>query len=50
VLLDLVLGVWRIEVAPIPILFAGLSTATLVEEIYFRGFLLNEFRQAIGFW
>lgn len=27
-----------------------LSPATLVEEVYFRGFLLNKFRQTAGFW
>jgi membrane protease YdiL (CAAX protease family) len=31
------------------VLFAVLSPATLVEEIYFRGFLLNKFRQTMGF-
>ncbi len=37
-------------VPPAWILFTLFSPATLVEEIYFRGFLLNKFRQAAGFW
>ncbi len=32
------------------VLFTVLSPATLVEEIYFRGFLLNKFWQVTGFW
>ena len=31
-------------------LFTALSPATLVEEVYFRGFLLNKLWQAVGFW
>ncbi len=33
-----------------PILFTILSPATLAEEVYFRGFLLNKFRQGTSFW
>jgi len=36
--------------APAVVLFTILSPATLVEEIFFRGFLLNKFWQATGFW
>ena len=32
------------------VLFTILSPATLVEEVYFRGFLLNKLWQATGFW
>lgn len=32
------------------VLFTILSPATLVEEIYFRGFLLNKLWQTMGFW
>ena len=37
-------------VPPAWILFTVLSPATLVEEIYFRVFLLNELWRATGFW
>ena len=49
-LLDLVFGDGSINfTAPSQILFAG-SPATLAEEVYFRGFLLNKFQQITGFW
>ena len=32
------------------VLFTVLSPTTLIEEVYFRGFLLNKFWQAMGFW
>ncbi len=37
-------------VAPAIVLFTILSPATLIEEIFFRGFLLNKFWQTKGFW
>jgi uncharacterized protein len=37
-------------IVPAVVLFAILSPATLVEEIFFRGFLLNKFWQTTGFW
>ena len=50
-LLDGVIGDGRIGGAgAAQVLFAVLSPATLVEEIYFRGFLLNKFWQAMSFW
>lgn len=50
-LLDAVIGDGRIGGAgAAQVLFAVLSPATLVEEIYFRGFLLNKFWQTMGFW
>jgi membrane protease YdiL (CAAX protease family) len=49
-LLDAAIGDGRIGGAGFAqVLFAVLSPATLVEEIYFRGFLLNKFRQTMGF-
>lgn len=50
-LLDNVLGNGTIAgAAPAVVLFTILSPATLVEEVYFRGFLLNKFWQATSFW
>ena len=50
-LLDSVVGDGRIGGAGFAqILFAALSPATLVEEVYFRGFLLNKLWQTMGFW
>lgn len=50
-LLDSVVGDGRIGGAGLAqILFAALSPATLVEEVYFRGFLLNKLWQTMGFW
>lgn len=50
VLLDQVLGDGGISgVAPAVVLFTILSPATLVEELFFRGFLLNKFWQTTGF-
>jgi membrane protease YdiL (CAAX protease family) len=50
-LLDGVIGDGRISgAAPAVVLFTVLSPATLVEEVYFRGFLLNKFWQVMGFW
>ena len=49
--LDRVIGDGRIGGAAATILlFTAFSPTTLVEEIHFRGFLLNKFRQATGFW
>lgn len=51
VLLDQIVGDGRIAgVAPAVVLFTILSPATLVEEVFFRGFLLNKFLQTTGFW
>ena len=51
VLLDQIVGDGKLaEVAPAVVLFTLLSPATLVEEIFFRGFLLNQFWQTMGFW
>ena len=51
VLLDQIVGDGMLaDVAPAVVLFTILSPATLVEEIFFRGFLLNEFWQTTGFW
>ncbi len=36
--------------AAIVVPFSVLSPAALVEEVYFRGFLLNKLRQTAGFW
>jgi membrane protease YdiL (CAAX protease family) len=50
-LVDNVLGDGTIVgAAPTLVLFTILSPATLVEEIYFRGFLLNKFWQVTSFW
>lgn len=50
-LLDGVVGEGRIGGAGFaPVLFTILFPATLVEEIYFRGFLLDKFWQVTGFW
>ncbi len=50
-LLDYIVGDGRIGGAGFAqVLFAALSPATLVEEIYFRGFLLNKLWQTMGFW
>jgi membrane protease YdiL (CAAX protease family) len=50
-LLDGVIGDGRINgAAPAVVLFTVLSPATLVEEVYFRGFLLNKFWQVTSFW
>ena len=37
-------------VAFVTVLFTVVSPTTLIEEVYFRGFLLNKFWQTIGFW
>lgn len=37
-------------VAFVTVLFTVVSPTTLIEEVYFRGFLLNKFWQATGFW
>ena len=51
VLLDQIVGDGILAgVAPAVVLFTILSPATLVEEIFFRGFLLNKFWQTTGFW
>jgi membrane protease YdiL (CAAX protease family) len=51
VLLDRIVGDGMLtDVATAVVLFTILSPATLVEEIFFRGFLLNEFWQTMGFW
>lgn len=50
-LLDRVIGDGRAGgAAAAVVIFTVFSPATLVEEIYFRGFLLNKLRQATGFW
>lgn len=49
--LDRVIGDGRIGGAAATIvLLAVFSPTTLVEEIHFRGFLLNKLRQTAGFW
>lgn len=49
--LDFVLGDGRIALSsPWPAVFVLFSAATLVEEIFFRGFLLNGLQQTVGFW
>ena len=49
--LDRVIGDGRIGgAAAAVVLFTVFSPATLVEEIHFRGFLLNKLRQTAGFW
>lgn len=49
--LDRVIGDGRIGgAAAAVVLFTALSPATLVEEIHFRGFLLNKLRQITGLW
>ena len=51
VLLDQIVGEGMFAgVAPAVVLFTSLSPATLVEEIFFRDFLLNKFWQTMGFW
>ena len=51
VLLDQIVGDGAISgVAPAVVLFTILSPATLVEEVFFRGFLLNKLWQTMGFW
>ncbi len=51
VLLDQIVGDGGIAGAtPAVVLFTILSPATLVEEIFFRGFLLNKLWQAMAFW
>jgi membrane protease YdiL (CAAX protease family) len=51
VLLDRIVGDGMLtDVATAVVLFTILSPATLVEEIFFRGFLLNEFWQTMGVW
>jgi len=37
-------------VAFVTVLFTVVSPTTLIEEVYFRGFLLNMFWRATGFW
>jgi uncharacterized protein len=37
-------------VAFVTVLFTVVSPTTLIEEVHFRGFLLNKFWQATGFW
>jgi membrane protease YdiL (CAAX protease family) len=50
-LLDQIVGDRMLaSVAPAIVLFTVLSPATLVEEIFFRGFPLNEFWQTTDFW
>lgn len=50
-LLDRVIGDRGMaDVAFAVVLFAVLSPTTLIEEVYFRGFLLNKLWQAMGFW
>lgn len=50
-LLDEVIGDRSMaDVAFAVVLFTVLSPTTLIEEVYFRGFLLNKFWQAMGFW
>jgi membrane protease YdiL (CAAX protease family) len=50
-LLDQIVGDRMLaSVAPPIVLFTALSPATLVEEIFFRGFPLNEFWQTTDFW
>ncbi|CAA9461600.1 MAG: hypothetical protein AVDCRST_MAG28-3364 [uncultured Rubrobacteraceae bacterium] len=50
-LLDGVVGDGRINGATTTVvLFTVLSPATLVEEVYFRGFLLNKFWRVTDFW
>lgn len=50
VLLDQLVGEGILAgVTPAIVLFTILSPATLVEEIFFRGFLLNKFWQTTGF-
>ena len=50
-LLDRIVGDGMLAgVAPAVVLFTILSPATLVEEVFFRGFLLNKFWQTMGFW
>ena len=50
VLLDQIVGNRVIaSIAPAVVLLTILSPATLVEEIFFRGFLLNKFWQTMGF-
>ena len=50
-LLDRIVGDGMLAgVAPAVVLFTTLSPATLVEEVFFRGFLLNKFWQTMGFW
>lgn len=49
--LDRVIGDGRIGgAAAAVLLFTVFSPPTLVEEVYFRGFLLNKLRQTTGFW
>ena len=49
--LDGVIGDDRIGgAATAVVLFTVFSPATLVEEVYFRGFLLNKLHQTAGFW
>ena len=51
VLLDQIVGDGMLAgVAPAVVLFTLLSPATLVEEVFFRGFLLNKLWQSMGFW
>lgn len=51
VLLDRIFGDGILAGVPTAVvLFTILSPATLVEEIFFRGFLLNKFWQTTGFW
>ena len=50
-LLDRVVGDGSVGGAAFAVvLFTTLSPTTLIEEVYFRGFLLNEFWRATGFW
>ncbi|PLS84264.1 MAG: hypothetical protein CYG60_18895, partial [Actinobacteria bacterium] len=49
--LDQVIGDGRIGgAAAAVLLFTVFSPTTLVEEVYFQGFLLNKLRQITGFW
>lgn len=51
VFLDFVLGDGGISLSsPWPAVFAVFSLSTLVEEIFFRGFLLNGLQRPLGFW
>lgn len=49
-LLNLFLGAGVTGVGAATLLFIVFSPAVLVEEIYFRGFLLNAFSRGTGFW
>lgn len=48
--LGLLLGGAQTDVRAATVLFTVFSPAVLMEEIYFRGFLLNVFSRGMGFW